>query len=707
MLDSLEIFLLDTRFRLLALDGLGWLDLALVTAVFLALLLFIRRSRAGFLLRGGLFMGILSLIITIFLPLPTFDWLVRGVFLLLLVAMPVVLQPELRRWLERMGRTTGLTRTLRQTAAETLLPRLLRALENLSATHTGAIIVLEGDISLQKVVDSGIPINGRISAELLQTIFFNKTPLHDGAVIVQGDYLAAAGCVLPLTEQKLISYRRLGTRHRASVGVTEVSDALVIVVSEETGHISVAHKGRLEQRVDSGLVRQRILDFYEGTQNGSTPSPSLWNAFKQSITSQWRKIGKINWQYSIQSVLWLFVAAFVSLAVWTFVIEQTNPTERPQIDRIPLRVENIPPGLTMMTKPPETVSVIVQTTSDVLPTLNNSSFQAVISLADVEAGLYQPQVQIKTSTSPLRILSVIPPIVDLELAATTQITLPITVDVTDPTNLSAAYQVVGVPTAMPNQVKISGPEPLVARVSKINTSLALGNAGATIREIRPLRALDENGQEVTGVTLEPEQAQITLIITRRQNAREVGIQPVTSGTLPNGYWLNSLRVTPTTVTLRGSAEILAELGGFVDTLPVDISQTIGLQTIQVPLDLPPGIEAVDQAGTVMPVVTVEVQAMPRSGDLVQTRTVTLFGLPEGVTVSINPTKVDLLLSGPLPTLWKIETSPDLVQVYLDISSVSIGLEQEMELKTVLPEGVQAQLIPATIRVKSAADESSN
>lgn len=698
MLKSLEIFLIDTRFRLLALDGLGWLDLALVTAVFLALILFIRRSRAGFLLRGGLFVGILSLIITIFLPLPTFDWLVRGVFLLLVVAMPVVLQPELRRWLERFGRAAGFSRTMRQTTAESILPRLLRTVENLSASHTGAIIVLEGDASLQKVIDSGVPINGRISAELLQTIFFNKTPLHDGAVIIQGEHVAAAGCVLPLTEQKLTSYRRLGTRHRAAVGMSEVSDALIIVVSEETGHISVTYRGKLTQKLDSVALRQRILDFFEGQQNG-TNDHSVWNILKQSIISRRHQVSNLEWRTGLQSLGWLMVAAFVSLAVWTFVIEQTNPTERPQIDRIPLRIENLPAGLTLVTKPPETVSVVVQTTSDVLESLDSGAFQAVVSLQDFESGLHQPQIQIKTGVTPLRVVSINPPILDLELAASTQITLPVMVEVNDPTNISAAYQVVGVPTALPNQVKISGPEPLVARVSKVHTTLALANATATIRELRPLHPLDENGKEVTGVTLEPAQAQITLIITRRQNAQEVGIQPVTDGTLPDGYWLSGLRVTPTTVTLRGSAELLAEIGGFVDTLPVDISQTIGLQTIQVPLDLPSGIEAVDQAGNVMPVVTLEVEATPRSGDLVQTRTVDLFGQIDGATYAANPAEVELLLSGPLPTLWEIEANPELVQVIVDVSTLLQGAEKELIPQVVLPTNVTAQLIPATIWVK--------
>jgi diadenylate cyclase len=699
MLDALEIFIIDTRFRLLALDALGWLDLALVTAVFLILILFIRRSRAGFLLRGGLFLGILVLVMTIFLPLPTFDWLVRTAFLLLIVAMPIVLQPELRRWLERVGRTAGLSRTLRQTAVESLLPRMLRTLENLSATHTGAIVVLEGDVSLEKIIDSGISINGRISSELLQTIFFDKTPLHDGAVVIRGDMLAAASCVLPLTEQKLLSHRRLGTRHRASVGLSEVSDALVIVVSEETGQISAAHRGQLHQKLDSGMVRQRILDFYEGAQNGGSTSTSLLQAFKQLISRRQQTGTQLHWRDIIQSFAWLLMAAFVSFAVWTYVIEQINPTERPQIERIPLRIENIPAGLTLMTKPPETVSAVVQTTSNTLPSLSAGNFQAVISLQNFEAGFHQTPVQIKSGVSLLRVISVNPPVLDLELAATTQVTLPVTVDVTDPTNLSAAYQVVGVPTATPTQVRVSGPEPLVARVSKLVTTLALGNATATIREIRPLRAVDEQGLEVAGVTLEPAQAHITLVITRRQNAREVGIQPITSGTLPDGYWLSSLKVTPTNITLRGNAEQLAELGGFVDTLPVDVTQIFGLQTIQVPLDLPVGIEAVDQSGNVLSLVTVEVQATPRSGDLVQTRTVELFGIPEGSSFLVTPVKVELLLSGPLPTLWEIEKNPEMVQVNLDVSSWQSGVEQEVSPLVVLPEGVAVQIVPDMIRVK--------
>ena len=698
MTESLEIFLFDTRFRLMALDGLGWLDLGLVTAVFLALILFIRRSRASFLLRGGLLIGILTLIVTIFLPLPTFDWLIRGAFLLLLIAMPVVLQPELRRWLEQMGRTAGLTRTLRLTTVESILPQLLRTVENLSASRTGAIIALEGSDALHQVVETGIPINGRISAELLQTIFFDKTPLHDGAVIIQGDHLAAASCVLPLTEQNLASYRRLGTRHRASVGLSETSDALVIVVSEETGHISVARQGSLEQRIESSALRQKILDFYEGSQNGK-PSRSVWAVLKQGMADWRKKNGRFHWRSVTHNIGWLIVAAFVSLAAWTVVIEQTNPTERPQIDGIPLRVENLPAGLTLMKKPPDTVSAIVQTTSDLLPSLNADSFQAVISLVDFEAGLHQPAIQIKTGASPLRIVAVNPPVLDIELAGTTQITLPVTVDMPDSGSLSAAYQIVGAPTTTPSEVRISGPEPLVAQVSTVQTTLIVGNASATIRELRPLRALDENGNEITGVTVEPSQAQINLVISRRQNAREVGIQPITSGALPDGYWLSGLRVTPVNVTLRGKAEQIAEIDGFITTLPVDISQTVGTQTIQIPLDLPPGLEAVDQAGNVVAVVTVEVQATPRSGDLVQTRAVELFGQQSGFTYVLNPTEVELLLTGPLPTLWEIEKNPELVQVFLDAAALTPGIEQEATPQLALPEGVQAQMIPPVIRVK--------
>ena len=263
----------ELLFRLLNLSLLEALDLILVTLTFYVLLSLIQRSQVSFLFRGQLVLVAILFVATILLPLPTFDWLVLGLLIAVLVATPVIFQPELRRFLERIGRNAGITRAVRQTATENMIPRLVRAVENMAASHTGALIVLEGKRILQEVIETGVPIGGQVSSELLQAIFYPENPLHDGAVVLREDRIVAASCVLPLSKLPLPTRRRLGTRHRAAVGLSEVSDAMVIVVSEETGTISVARDGQLRRSLDGTMLREQLFDFYAPSQpSGATLS---------------------------------------------------------------------------------------------------------------------------------------------------------------------------------------------------------------------------------------------------------------------------------------------------------------------------------------------------------------------------------------------------------------------------------------------------
>ncbi len=250
---------------------LSWtdaLDLALVTLTFFLMFQFVRRSQAASILRGLLILGALLLAFTFLLPLPAFSSVVQVVALASLIVVPVILQPELRRWLERLGRNRGLFGSSQLTLAEKNTRALLKATEEMSAAKTGALIVLEGRDSLQPYVDSGVGVKGQLSAELLQSIFYGENPLHDGAVIVRDDLIEAAGCVLPLTQSVPVARRRLGTRHRAAIGLSEVSDALSIVVSEETGAISIARYGQLDHGLDSVRLRQIIHGFYAAPEDG-------------------------------------------------------------------------------------------------------------------------------------------------------------------------------------------------------------------------------------------------------------------------------------------------------------------------------------------------------------------------------------------------------------------------------------------------------
>lgn len=262
MMTQLQSLYTDLRSHLPTLTWLEGLDLLLVTLALYLLLRWIRRSRAAFLFRGEVLTVVLLISVTLLLPLRTFDWLIQWALLAMLFATPLIFQPELRHLLERIGRSAGLAQTVRQTTVEQVLAQLVRVVEQLSASRIGALIVLEGNASLQPVAETGVPIDGQVTSELLQALFYPKNPLHDGAVVLREDRVVAAGCVLPVSQRPLPSRRRLGTRHRAAVGLSETSDALVIVVSEESGTVSTARDGQLQRRLESASLRQQLLDFY-------------------------------------------------------------------------------------------------------------------------------------------------------------------------------------------------------------------------------------------------------------------------------------------------------------------------------------------------------------------------------------------------------------------------------------------------------------
>ncbi len=243
-------------------DVLALVDILLVTLIFYGILRLFKGTQAIQLVRGLLLIAVVIFIVTNFVHgLIAFRWLVRSSIPAILVALPVIFQPELRRALERLGRTAPLFgRGMHVEAVNELIDTLVSATMRLSAHRFGAIIVLEGMTGLQEYMESGVLIDGLVSERLLLAIFYPNAALHDGAVIIRRNRIAAAACVLPLSPRPLDP--QLGTRHRAGLGVTEHGDALAIIVSEETGTISVARYGRLVRRLDDKRLRRVLQNFY-------------------------------------------------------------------------------------------------------------------------------------------------------------------------------------------------------------------------------------------------------------------------------------------------------------------------------------------------------------------------------------------------------------------------------------------------------------
>lgn len=244
-------------------------DILLVALVFWGLFYLVRGTRAVTLLRGILLVAFLTVLASTFLNLTAFNWLLRNSIPALLVAIPVIFQPELRRAFERLGRPRAFIGTRTTDATTKFLATLSRAAGALSRQMTGALIIVEGRTGLQEYIDTGVKIDAELSVDLLLTIFNKHTNLHDGAVIIRDERIFAVSAMLPLSENPDID-RDLGTRHRAALGVTESTDAIAIVVSEETGGISVAHNARLIRNLDEGNLNRLLTNLYTGS---STTGP--------------------------------------------------------------------------------------------------------------------------------------------------------------------------------------------------------------------------------------------------------------------------------------------------------------------------------------------------------------------------------------------------------------------------------------------------
>lgn len=253
-------------------SNLGWLvtrladfrvvlDILVVSLIIYWLLWVAQGTRALHLIRGIVTLFAFLFLLGWVLELDTLNWILRNIWPALVVAIPVIFQPELRRAFEQLGHTgTWLKNPFpgqEELGSDFAVDEIVRAAVQLSRLRYGALMIIERETGLQDYVTNGVALDASLSRQLLINIFFPNSPLHDAAVIIEGNRILAASVVLPLTDN-ISASSQLGTRHRAAIGVTEESDALAVVVSEETGQMSVAHSGRLIRNLDQDRLR-RVL----------------------------------------------------------------------------------------------------------------------------------------------------------------------------------------------------------------------------------------------------------------------------------------------------------------------------------------------------------------------------------------------------------------------------------------------------------------
>ena len=239
------------------------LEIFIIAFLVYHILVWAKNTRLWSLLKGVIVIVVFILVAALF-NMSTILWIVERVFSIAIIAMVVILQPELRKALEELGRKNFFSNVLSLGEPKTqgrfsdrTLNEIVRACVEMAKVRTGALIVIENNHPLTEFERTGIEVDGIVTSQLLINIFEHNTPLHDGAVVIKGDRVTAATCYLPLSDNMGIG-KELGTRHRAGVGVSEATDSLTIIVSEETGKISIAYEGELERAVDSDRLRERL-----------------------------------------------------------------------------------------------------------------------------------------------------------------------------------------------------------------------------------------------------------------------------------------------------------------------------------------------------------------------------------------------------------------------------------------------------------------
>ena len=259
-----------------------FLDVIIVAYLIYKVIWFVRRTNS-YNLAKGIVLILIALWLSYIFQLTMINFLLRRTVELGLIALVILFQPELRRLLERMGRSFSSKRSVSSTELEDGITQTVLACTEMSASHTGALLIFERKEKLNSIMTTGTIINSDISAELIKNLFYNKAPLHDGAVIMREGRIAAAGCVLPLTQSTNLS-KELGMRHRAGIGLSEQSDAVVIIVSEETGDISLAVEGLLKRHLNGGtldkLLRTELIRQEEETGRSAKLLKKLQSFFR-------------------------------------------------------------------------------------------------------------------------------------------------------------------------------------------------------------------------------------------------------------------------------------------------------------------------------------------------------------------------------------------------------------------------------------------
>jgi YbbR domain-containing protein len=384
------------------------------------------------------------------------------------------------------------------------------------------------------------------------------------------------------------------------------------------------------------------------------------------------------------------MALLFAAIIWGVATVEENPSREGYFfDTLPIEITNRPDNLIVYQKTVERVRVKVRAPQISWDQLQPTSFRVVADLAHLEAGLHQVAVKVQVTDPRVNVFAVEPPEVGIRLEPVKARGLDLRSDVLDTAPLGYTFHP---PSLNPTQVTVSGPAVLVDQVAEAAADVYLRGAKVPIERDVPVQVRDAQGSLVSGLTISPTAVTVKVQVEQRVGYKDVSIKTTLKGAPAPGYWVSNIVVNPSTVTIVGSSDILAKIPGFVETVPIDVSNATTDISKRAALALPEGVSVLNSEGAM-----VQVSVTPLLGGQTVRRIISLQGLKRGQIATISPDSVEVILSGPLPSLQNLAAED--VQVIVDVAGLAVGVYQLKPRVPVVPSGLRLQnIVPDTVQV---------
>lgn len=393
----------------------------------------------------------------------------------------------------------------------------------------------------------------------------------------------------------------------------------------------------------------------------------------------------------------LLLSLILATLVWVTAVREQNPPQEDNYNRgIPIQVISPAPGLITIDPLPETVRVRLLAPQSSWDALTPTKFKATVDLSKLPVGFNDVPIEVVVSDPEVKIISQMPQVVTVNLQVEQSITIPIKVDVLDTPPLGYVERT---PVTLPTIVTVTGPASLISQVAEAVSEITIGNSKETVEYTRPVLVHDREGRSISGLTISPAKAQVTLPIEQRFGYKDVSVSAVVEGQVAPGYWISNISVNPQRLVVVGNPDVLDLISGFIETVPINVDQATEDIVQITPLNLPDGVTIVlpggETTGASGVEVTIEVTTI-ESGQTVQ-RPIVQQGIDPNYTWTASPERADVILSGPIPRLQALK--PEDTKVIVDLFGLEPGVHQ-VRPTVFLPDGLRVEaILPDTIEVR--------